>query len=516
MAQEVEKFEWASDTQEELFNWGPTPILASGGYGSGKTTIALLKLLYLADKFPGFRCAIIRRRYNELWKTTLATFFKLIPPSAYMNGGKRNDQAGVLILNNGSRFDFIHLEKADSSTVLRGIELNAAFIDQAEEVGEDVFDLLETRLGRWDKAEISPKVIEEYEKTKGSWFWTNAAGTKLPPHYMILAANPDIELHWLWKRFHPDSKEWRDRWRLRGYKMITFNSLDNKFLSEAVKDSLMSKGKDFVDRYVLGKWGRPEGVLFDVSPKSILEPTPDLIEMLTKTCALYRTFDHGYSAPTCCLWFAVDKAGNSYVYREYYTASDQIRLHRDSITALSEGEEYRSSLADPAIFQMMPMKAGGRYSVASEYTDCKIYPAKTAIWWSRADNAEIASRHRLKEYLTIDPEREHPVDGTLGAPRLYFVQKTEDYPHGANNVIIETKSAKLTRVAVIDGRPIFNDERDPVIPDHALDPLRYHIMSRPTVKGDYIPPSSIRTFTGYSKFTRHTRKLNDRLSKLDR
>jgi hypothetical protein len=515
LSEDVEVVDWASPEQKYFFERGPAPTLASGGFGAGKTRAALLKILYLMDKFPGYRAVVVRKRYNELWKTTLPTLFKLLPPSAYSKGSL-NKQDGVLELNNGSRFYFLYLEKPEVATVLRGLEINAAVVDQAEEISEEIYDILETRLNRWEKVKINKKIVNDYEKNGKEWPWRNDAGTILPPAYMVLTCNPDIELHWLWRRFHPNSPEWRSKYRALGYEMITFNSLNNKFLSRQNKESLMSKGKDFVDRYVLGKWGRPEGTLFFVDESSILEPTPDLIEKLTKTCAMYRVLDHGYSAPTCCLWFAVDQSGNSYCLREYYHISDQIRVHRENITNMSDGERYRSSLADPAIFQMMPMRSGGRYSVHSEYIDNKIYPKETAIHWSPADNAEMASRLRLKEYLWVDPNRIHPVRGTKGAARLYFLKKTLDYPNGCDNIIKETNSAKLTRVGMIDGRPMFNDDRDPTIPDHALDCLRYHIMARPGVMGTSFKPPSVQSFEGYSRLTKDLRRRDEALGRLDK
>lgn len=520
------EIQWANDSQRLGFERGPAPTLLSGGFGSGKTVCAIVKALYLMDMFPGYRVAIIRRRYKELWKTTLATLFKFVTPDMY-NKGKRNDQQGELVLNNGSKFDFIHLETADISTVLLGLEINAFIFDQAEEMLEDTYDVLESRLERWDKAIIRPELVEEFEATHGRpWPWRKKDGvTLLPPSYALLTANPDNELHWLYKRFHPDSEEWRTKWRDLGYEMINFDSETNVFLGEQNLRTMLSKDEAFKKRYVKGIWGRPEGVLFEVSPLSIIEPTDDFIRYLVETCSLQRIMDHGYSAPTCCLWAAVDKEGNSFIYREYYNTTDQIREHRENITALSESlrhhgkplqEHYKINLADPQIFKQMPTKFGGRYTVADEYSDVTIYPKETAIYWKPADNAEHASRLRLKEYLRVDMTRRHPITGEMGSPRLFFLQKTDDYPYGCDEAIKQTKAARLEKVGTINGKPIFSDERDETIPDHALDPVRYHVLGRPALASVTEAPLDPRTFAGYSRLAKEMRERSRALRNTSR
>ena len=56
-----------------------------------------------------------------------------------------------------------------------------------------------------------------------NWAWINPANKKpLVPNYAMLACNPDTELHWLWRRFHPDSQEWKDKYEKRGrHYMVT-------------------------------------------------------------------------------------------------------------------------------------------------------------------------------------------------------------------------------------------------------------------------------------------------------
>lgn len=418
-------------------------------------------------------------------------------------------------LRNGSKFYFFHLEREGVANVLRGLEINSAFIDQAEEVESNLVDLLEDRLSRWDKAIIAPEIVTEYERNNRKWPWHTPAGTLLPPNYLILSCNPDTQLHWLWRRYHPDSEEWRNNYRFKGYKLIHFDSRNNKFLSKKNLQSMMGRGDDFVRRNVLGIWGRPQGSIFYIDPKSIIDPTTEILDYIKNECLLYRVLDHGFSAPTCVGWFAADRKGNIICFREYHKRDDKIRNHRENITTLSAGETYTASIADSEIFNMMPMKGGGRYSVASEYGDKILYPATTSLFWSRADKNEMASRSRLIEYLAIDPHHKNIVNSELGAPHLYFVRKTDEYKYGCDNIIKEIQAAKLLKVGEVDGEAIFSDERDPEIRDEGLDVTRYMVMARPMSPGAKQRLLSSRTFDGYSKLASEVNRKRSRLRKLD-
>jgi hypothetical protein len=514
------EWSWACDEQEEFFSWGPSPILASGGFNSGKTVSAIIKLLYLADRYPGYRCVIARRFYSELRETTMQTFFKLLPERAYNKGGHRNDSAGVVTLNNGSRFTFLHLDRPDSTSVIRGLEINSALLDQAEEIHEEVFDNLEARLGRWDNALVSKEIVQEYEGETGTkWPWKQQQSGKLmPPSYMLLTCNPDNETHWLWRRFHHDSDEWKTQWRPLGYKLLTFDSRRNKFADEQNLKILQSKDDAFVGRYVRGEWGNPEGVLFKVSTESILEPTLKIREYL-KTCRLVRVLDHGDSAPTCCIWAAIDKFGNIFVYREYYLADTSVRDHRSAIYELSkadkldhnESPKYHDNISDPTIHNKVPRRVGGRdvinrWTVAEEYQDTRNYPKEDAIVFRPGDNNEMSSRERVRDLLRVDMSRTHPVTETKGAPRLYFVKRTTHYPNGCFHTITEVKAARRVQVGSMNGRPIFGDERDETIPDHGLDCVRYLANAQHTPLSAIPKKVGTLTWDGYSKLTKEWRR----------
>lgn len=504
--------DWASPKQLAAFRHPPTPLCLSGGYGSAKTWAACLKMLWIALTFPKSRILIARKVWEDLKKTTMSTFFKICKPDFYIHG-KRSDSEKYLRLNNGSEILWMHMDSEESENVIQGIEINAFFLDQAEEIEEGVFDKLLTRLGRWDQAEVPEEVLEAHGGIE-KWSWVNPVNGKpqVPP-YAVIACNPADIYHWIYRRFHPESDEhWLKQipkldprtgkpvldesgkpimlsFHDLGYTMIQMKSYENKYLPVYNLQQLMAQDENFRRRYVEAEWGIVEGTIHEINDLSLLQTDPkwsdrgvyvdpqDFLAWLRTNCRLFRVLDHGDSSATCCLWAAVDRDGNIFIYREYYMPGKLISEHRRAIAALSQGERYEANLADPSIFYKVQQKYGGRWSVADEYRD-QTYDAATAIYWRPADNNELGTRNRINEYLRVDPDHIHPITKKRGAPHLFFLVASDNYPHGCRHSIREVRAQRLKQIGVVSGKQQFSDDRDPKIPDHAYDCVRYIVASR--------------------------------------
>jgi hypothetical protein len=129
------------------------------------------------------------------------------------------------------------------------------------------------------------------------------------------------------------------------------------------------------------------------------------------------------------LWWAVDRNGNCFCYREYYLPNAMISTHRGNITG-SRNTSATRDLADPSIFHQMPAKQGGRFCIADEYADVVEQPRDTAIFWQPADNNELGTRNRINEYLRFDEDRIHPITREPGSARLFFVKATDTLSAG--------------------------------------------------------------------------------------
>ena len=151
-------------------------------------------------------------------------------------------------------------------------------------------------------------------------------------------------------------------------------SVDNPALSPDNLNVMLQRDKAFVDRFVMGVWGIPEGAIHKVLPESIIEDIPtNIIDKFIIHGTLYRVMDHGSAAPTCCLWISVYNNVHL-VYREYYQGNALVSEHRKAIAQMSSyagfAESYRDNVADPAIFKKTTEKRNyGKAAVISQAVD---------------------------------------------------------------------------------------------------------------------------------------------------
>ena len=467
--------------QREFFQTSIRNQCFGGGFGNGKTYAGCLKSAVLLLRFNGYRMAIVRKSYADLKRTTMQTMFKILPREAIL---RHSDIDGVTELVNGSRIYWLHSDKFDEST-LRGLEINSVLVDQAEEIEEGIYLVLDSRIGRWDKAIVPASLVTK------EWPKHPITGSYRVPNYMLILCNPEHTLHWIYQRYHPDSETREpDHW------FVTAPTDPNAYDPQTYAQ-MLKRDPEWVAKYVKGEWGASDAQIHNVLPDSILKDVnPDFLSEVLKKGALYRVLDHGDAAPTCCVWFSCYK-GLYFAYREYYVPHQVISEHRKAISSLSEGEYYCGNYADPSIFKMASQKLGGFWSVADEYLNHSL--KSPSIVWIGADNNEFANRNRINELLRKDPTIKHPVSGQFNAPRLYLISRSLDYPHGIDKLIGQTKAQKRETLGTYNGKVIYSDERASAIEDHSYDCLRYFVSIHGSSRTEVKKPPSRGSFLGVKK-----------------
>lgn len=489
---------FVNPVQEEFFYCNKRNQGFSGGYGNGKSYGASMKAITLLSTFPKYRLAGTRYTSKDLITSTMSTFYKICRPELYSEayGGRRSDRDGYLRLINGSEVFWLHLDD-HSEESLRGLEVNSRLGDQDEEISENMYITIDSRIERWDQTEIPPHLNPEH-------FLKNPyTGRPMPPCYNMSLVNPDTTLHWFWRRFHPDSPEAAQY--AETYQYFSASTHDNPAIPETLKAAMRSRDPAWVDRFYWGKWGISGGAIHYVPSEAILEYTSlanisakskhstpiieedlhKLLEVIKKDGIKYRVMDHGDAAPTTCLWFAylspsvlnrnygTISKGIHVCYREYYMPERLVSYHREAIAALSGDEKYHGNYADPAIFKKNQQKYGGSWTTADEYMDRRL--KAPPISWMPADNNEMATRNAVGEMLVLDPLIIHPITGASPAPAMYFLRKDmTHYPSGCSHAITQTQSARHKKIGSVNGQDIYSDERDPNVTDHAYDPVRYY------------------------------------------
>jgi hypothetical protein len=456
------KVEFANKPQEAFFYALERNQCFSGGFNNGKTWVGCFKSFNLLNIFPNYRMIIARERYTDLKRTTMETFFKQTPGELIET---HNSQDGFTIFKNSSMINWIHLDNVDENT-LRGIEPNSILVDQAEETQEKVYDVLDARLGRWDNVYVPAPLLEYHGKIFNKPWPTNKFGKYVVPSYLMLLCNPDTEFHYIYRKYHPESQE-----RLQDHFYVE-GAWQRDLGSEESYDQAIKRDEEWIDKFVIGKWGSSNSAIHYLRKDSILEPTEELLELIRTKGNLFRILDHGDSAPTCCLWVAAIN-GVYIFYREYYVASKLISYHRRAISDLSYAEEYSGNYADPQIFKKQAQKAGGFWSVSDEYRDSELQAPE--LYWIPADNNEFATRNRINELLLPSVRFKHPVSKESPAPGIYFIRSSSAYQEGCKEAIRQIGAQRKKFLGSVDGKTIYSDDRDEGIPDHAYDCVRYFV-----------------------------------------
>lgn len=278
----------------------------SGGFGSGKTTIACAKGMVLSGSIPQNLGMVCRRTYPDLRDTTRKVFIELIPPD-WIRYWREAENA--LTLKNGSLVLFRHF---DNGKIRVGANLGWFIIDQAEEAEKDVFLALQGRLRR-----------------------------PVPRLYGMITMNPNGK-DWQHKMFlekaHPD------------YRMYLSSSYDNKanLPDGYIETMLDTYPQDWVDRFVLGKWTSMAGLIFHEfdRKKHVIRPFP-----VPKEWPKVRGMDWGVDALTTCVHIAVAPDGKRYVYRTY---GDNEKIPQEHAKAILDQSQpyspYRATVIDSSAF----------------------------------------------------------------------------------------------------------------------------------------------------------------------
>lgn len=438
-------FQPASQVQED-FIWNTRrESMFDGGVGNGKTTGGVMRLLILAREYPGSRWVIARQTYKTLMSTTYKTFRKVCPPEWI-----KRDVKESMTLVNDSEILWMHLDDISEGD-LRGLEINGAFISQAEEIAPEMWEFLDSRVGRWARPE-----------------WKSAC-----PPYIWGDCNPNGH-DWIYFRFHPDVvQDHPARAYFFGETGINREILDR--VSPGYYNMLMSKPESWKRRWVFGSRDVFEGAIHPDFKREVHVYDASRFDPFDscniKSC--WGWFDYGLSAPTCLLLSASTSDNYHFITHEYYLRSSPgrtitIREHATNILKLQRDNRVsvRGIYADPSIFfeSTRDRSKNAMTSVAQEYRECGLYLQK-------GDNNEIASVANLQQLMHIEPNLRNPVTGRLGSPRLFISSRAE-------NLIeqIQLQRHAETRNP-LTGEKEYTEERAVGIPDHAYDPLRYFANS---------------------------------------
>lgn len=396
-------------------------ILFDGAIRSGKTQAAAKLIVAWAWHYggPNWKFVVMRKTYRELADSVQAAFYKgdgKMPPSCPPELIQRYlAKDETLILKNGAQILFRSAENAaEAEDKIRNVTLAGFFIDQVEELGGGAY------------FQLYETLVSRMSDPRG-------------PGKALLVANPGPEDHWVYKRFvDPLTREPQTR-RVGVSLMENAHNLDPRYVQRMMRRK--ETNPMFFRRFILGEWGAFGGKRFPVwDPQlHVCEPFE-----IPPGWEIVQGIDYGWSMPTASIWCAIDFDGRWWVVGEHFEREKPISFHARRMREIQEqlGIAPSSIWLDPST-----------WAKRSEYESPGLEFADYGIYAARAQNDRLGGWNRIDEMLS---ERMHD-----GFPRLRIFNTCP-------NLIRELPSAKIK-----DGTDDIEKEND-----HALDALRYAIMSR--------------------------------------
>lgn len=161
------------------------------------------------------------------------------------------------------------------------------------------------------------------------------------------------------------------------------------------------------------------------------------------------SIDPGLHNPLSAHWYCADYDGNVYVIAEHYAAGKDIDYHAQRIREISAAIGWHTD--GKGRLRALIDSAAGQRTLASSKSVSELFCERDILVDTNVDKDLFAGIAQVKSYLR----------GAEGRPRLYIFE-------GCTNLVREIKG-------YFWGAGDLPKKRD----DHALDELRYYLMTRP-------------------------------------
>lgn len=437
--------------QKTLDPRGPKYTAYISGIGGGKTLSGCITMLLMAVMHPG-DYLICRQFSPELKVTTYKTFLEICPPELIVEHKVADMLVKIRAVNGTSNIYFRPLEEPDK---FRSMNLSGFMIDEANQVSEEAFLLLQGRLR-------GPGL------RKG-----------------ILVSNPaghDWAYRWFFKKDHFKNEESKAQ-----YHLIRGSSLENHHLPEDYIPSMMSVwSDDRIQREIMGSFDAFEGQVYSEFRRDV-----HVIKgfKIPKEWPRYIGIDHGYRNPAAWVWCAVGPDGEVYVYREFYQKEWLIEeILKGKKTpheylpgtlslmryGMEGGEKVVQAVIDPST---KARRGTNGQSDWDEYT--RHLPVTFPLY--KAQNDVELGIDRVKQYFKVQKN---------GKPLLYIFES-------CSNLIEEITQYRYQELKPQQEGKMAEKEAPVKVNDHACDALRYCIMLLPEPYKDIGPSAAkYRTIEG--------------------
>lgn len=331
-------------TQGEFHAYEGKYAMLAGGWGTGKTKALVLEMAK-DIAIPNNYILLGRKDLQDLESTTLKEFYDVYGKAVYSTNQKKR----IVSFSNGTEIYYTNLDSSrDCMNSVASLNLGAVYVDQCEEISEEMFlTLTKGRLRR----ENTRRVFRG-------------------------GMNPNGH-DWIWDRFHNK--------RLPNYKLFIASTLENIYLPPDYVEELLSMPPNWVKRYVYCSFDDFEGLAYNCYVEQLHRRplyTPGAGE------AKFIVVDYGLTNPTCVLFASVDYDGVVRIYDEYYQTDKLISEISAEIKERCPEYNFATLLIDPST---KGREKDGR-SVWDEFLD-------NGLFFEPALNEVSAGINRVNEYF---------------------------------------------------------------------------------------------------------------------
>jgi len=439
--------------QSTCFTSKATEILYGGAAGGGKSYAMRVIALYYAISVADIQIFLFRRLSEDLKKNHLdgsSGFVAILSEMVNRKLCSINYSTAQITFWNGAKIHLCHCQHEKDVIKYQGVEINVLLIDELTHFSEYIYKFLRGRV-RLGGLNVPKDLIGNLPRIIAG---SNPGGVG---HEFV--KNTFIDLCAPLKLFQmPDEEGGMVRQfipaRLEDNPTMMLNDPTYKF-------KLLGLGGALAKAMLEGDWDAIEGAYFDTFDKNV--HVVDYFDIPSGWHKI-RAFDWGFSAPFCVLWGAVSDGSivnigskkivfprdSIIIYREYYgttgKSNEGIKINANEIAInireMQQGETIQDQVADPAIFDV------------SIGTSLNEQMNKEGIFWRPADNKRVAGWQQIRTRLK----------GIDNKPLIYII-------NSCKNLIrtIPIKQYDKTKPEDLDTK----------LEDHALDTLRYLVMSRP-------------------------------------
>lgn len=428
-------------------------VLFGGAAGGGKSEALLHYPVRDLLRIPKLQALYVQRENNRMRDVLVRAQEFFVPLGATYN---KTEQ--IFTFQNGSRYEFGHMEHEESKIRYQGRAFEIICFDELTQFSERQYLYLFSR----NRGAFNPQYKARMRAATNpggighGWVRSRFIDALEPgkTRFFIRINNED-------RRCHPDTPFAKSR------AFIPARVSDNPYYRDsAYVANLMALPENERRALLEGDWNAFEGQFFRMWRRNIhvVEPLE-----LPQDWAYFGAYDYGYSSPACYLLAGVNYDGDVYFVREFYQEELSIREQAEAILELESGIKVTARIADNQIFEHRMKNEPG----SDDTIDAIFYrESKGKISFGRSNKDRMSGWAAVKEYMAWEGQ----YDGTLASltrrPQMYVTANCTNLIREIEGAVYapsgnaQYRGDKTARAEDLDTRGS----------DHALDPARYLIQ----------------------------------------